>query len=282
MHLPNTFLILISLIASFALADISISSPGAGKTFSGTSGVATVDVEWIDDGSDPSLSKFDTYTFKLCTGPNTNIKCFATLAEESKADITDKSYTAAIQAAACADGLFYIQVTAVTGDGYTIHYTNRFTLEGMTGAQQASGKGASPDAVNSATGDAGATTALTINSKSFSITYTLQTGKTRFAPMQMQPGSKVTATTWSRRFPTSAVTYYTTKLKTPVVLSTITPGWSYTVESLINYATPALDPSVLGWYAASERVQSATSSSYASAKTSSSDNNKRRKRWDID
>ena len=84
--------------------------------------------------------------------------------------------------------------------------------------------------------------------------YTMQTGVSRFAPMQMQPQSAVTAQTWTRKFPTSSVSLYSTLRKSPDKLTTITPGWSYTLPSDYNYATPAPFPSDNGgWYNPKDR-----------------------------
>lgn len=257
------------------MADVSISSPGAGRSFSGTSGSVTIDLEWVDSGAVPLLDDVNTFTFLLCTGPNNNVNCFSQLAlEVPAADLLDNSYTATFLNTVCANGLFYIQITAVTTDGYTLHYTNRFTLNGMTGTRRLTGSGSPPQGQTLLQGGP---TIAPIDPRSWTLHYTQQTGSTRYAPMQTQPGTTVTATSWSRRFPTSAVTYYSTVRHSPNVYSTTTLPWTYTMESLINQATPAPNPSVLGWYPASERIQSASLSTYAD-----SDVQKKRKRWDID
>ena len=106
--------------------------------------------------------------------------------------------------------------------------------------------GAAPSDQISASGKASEDT-----SASFTIPYTLQSGLRRYAPMQMQPGTKVTATTWTRAFPTSAVTFYSTKGPKPNALVTTTPPWSYSYSSEVNWASVAPYPT--NWYPASQR-----------------------------
>ncbi|EMG50485.1 KRE9 Cell wall synthesis protein KRE9 [Candida maltosa Xu316] len=254
--------ILLSLLASFIttiLADVDITAPSSGDKYSGSSGSASVKISW-DDADDPdspkSLANVKAYTISLCTGPKPDgsIQCLETPLVNAQA-ITSKTTTVSISNTLVPNGFYYFQIYAqFTNGGNTIHYSPRFQLTGMggpTGTLDVTETGGVPGAQAS-----GFDTAITVNSGSFTVPYTLQTGKTRFAPMQMQPGTTVTATTWSMKFPTSAVTYYSTKAASPVVYSTITPGWSYTAESAVNYASVAPYPT--NWYAASERVSKAT------------------------
>ncbi|KAF5093502.1 hypothetical protein D0Z03_002383 [Geotrichum reessii] len=90
--------------------------------------------------------------------------------------------------------------------------------------------------------------------KSNTIPYLSQTGRIRYAPMQMQPGSKVThALTASRRFPTSSVTYFSDYTLRPYQVTTKTPKWSYSIAQGPNWA--ATLPSPTGYYAASEALK---------------------------
>ncbi|GMM33102.1 hypothetical protein DASC09_004270 [Saccharomycopsis crataegensis] len=242
------------LLINTSKADVSISTPASSKTFTVSGSTVSVDITWIDDGTSPSVSDVVSYTFVLCTGPSSEITAVQTIAESQT--ITSNSYTASIPASAGADGVYYIQIYAVYSNGHTIHYTRRFTLSGMTGTTEPSG--AITDSVPSAQADITTSTSTAVTatmdvSASFSVIYTLQTGIYRFAPMQMQPGSTVTASTWSRKFPTSAVTYYTSPSSAAYQESTLTPGWSYTKVSIINHAS-ALG-SATGGYAASKKVK---------------------------
>lgn len=227
----------------------------------------TIPIKWKDDAYLPSLDYVDSITFVLCTGPNSKIKPLNTIKAISMDDLDGDVYNAVFDSSVAADGLFYVQLYAAlkNADGSIIQYTPRVLLSGMTGSLAPSGEGQPPQ------GSVSLNNAVDI-SKSFTVPYTEQTGKTRYAPMQMQPDSTITATTWSRRFPTSAVSYFKSPMGTGSCSSTITPGWSYTMSSLVNMATPAPFPSVVGWYPASERLVSAT--------LNGNHQHQRRKRWD--
>lgn len=234
-----------------------IDTPDGTEEYSVVGGEVSIPVTWEDDGDDPSDDDITTYTFVLCTGENDAIHALATIKTVSNSSISDSTYNAVFESSVAAEGSFFIQIYSVLSNGgYMIRYSDRFNITGMTGTYKTSGSGSPPDGETNSDDDSASNRGDT--SKSFTIPYTLQTGKTRYAPMQMQPNTEVTVSTWSRRFPSSDVTYYSTLHSEPVVLSTITPGWSYTMSSFFNYATPAPFPSVVGYYAASERLVSAT------------------------
>lgn len=201
-----------------------------------------------------------TYTILLCYGAEDGtgtIKCLDDDPILKAQKVSGTSYKALIDASMVPNGYYYFQVyAAYPQQGYSIHYTERFQLKGMSGPStiKATATGDTPGPQVSIEGVDGAGGA--VNSKSFSITYTLQTGKTRYAPMQMQPGSTITHSKYSTRYPTSAVTYYSTKAKSPVVYSTITPGWSYSRKSYTNLATAQSFET--SHYAASDKVKQAT------------------------
>lgn len=259
-------LLYILFLLGLVFADVEITSPSSGDSFSGSSGTATFDIKWkdnSDDGDSLSLANVQKYTISLCTGPNGNIDCIRTLV--NKQAIPGKEYSASISQTSVPNGYYYLQFYTDFGKlGTTINYSDRFKLTGMSGST------ATVSGAVTVTGDppAGQTSVATaaINSKSFSITYTLQTGRTKFAPMQLQPGSTITHSTWSRRFPTSSYTVYTSISPSPNAYSTITPGWSYTPVSATNTASSADYPTY--FYAASSRVSKATLSTAS-----------KRKRW---
>lgn len=268
--------VLVTLLAFFSkvIADVSISKPTSGQTFAASGGTVTVPLSWIESQSTPQLSQIEQYRFTICTGPNSNINGIDTLDKVSASDITDNSYNLQIPASIGTNGNYFVQIYAVTKDGgYTIHYTYRFALTGMTGTLAATGSDVNPPSAEVNVANAGVTTTMSPEelSKSFAVYYTSQTGKTRYAPMQTQPGSSVSATTWTRRYPTSAVTYYSTVKNSLDQVSTITPGWSYTISSAINWATPAPFPSANGgWYNPSSKVTPASLSSLSSSQAASS------------
>lgn len=260
MKFPSVLVLLVALIVQ-VIADVSITAPASGKSYSASSGSVTVTVKWVDDtdddSDDTSLSKVTKYAIVLCTGSNSQIKSVKTLTTDLSKD--ELEYAAVIDDSYGPDGDYFIQVYATFSEGYTIHYTNRFELTGMSGsasdftfsASYFSVTGDSPSAQTDIGGGA-----TSINSASFSVPYTEQTGRTRYAPMQTQPGSSISYTMYSTRLATSAYTPYTSISPSPDVWSTITPGWSYTVTSVYNTASVAAYPTY--YYPASSRVQLAT------------------------
>lgn len=242
---------------SYVNAIIVVTGPDMGTTFKVSDDEVVIPVSWQDDGSSPGLDKISSFKFTLCTGPNGAIQALQQIAEIKASQLPVTAYNAIFDADLASDGLFYVQIYCqLSNGGYLIRYTDRFQLSGMTGSYAPSGSGTAPGGETHEEDNAEEDAADT--SASFLLPYTAQTGTKRFAPMQMQPGTEITVTTWSRRFPSSAVTYYSTFRPSPDVLSTVTPGWSYTMSSFFNYATPAPFPSIVGWYPAKSRLASAS------------------------
>lgn len=264
--MQRSFIFLLLAFICGVLGDVAITSPSAGASFSGSSGKVSVTVEWVDDDSqgDYSLSNVDWFSFVLCTGPDKDIDGFYTIA--TKQTLKSNSYDATFSSSITGDGYYFIQVYAMFKDGSTtMHYTSRFHLTGMTGstatlsaAPTETGTGPGPN-TNYANGGTSS-----INSASFSVTYTKQTGSVRYAPMQTQPGSSISYTTWSLRHATSAYTPYTSASPSPNVDTTITAGWSYTVTSTYNWAPTQSSPT--GWYEPGSKVTQASLSSAAKKK----------------
>lgn len=70
---------------------------------------------------------------------------------------------------------------------------------------------------------------------SYEIPYTLQTGPTRYAPMQPIPGTKITATAASMLHPTSSVVLATTYLPSATQYqTTVTQSQTFSVSSIEN------------------------------------------------
>lgn len=257
---------------TLASADVAIMRPSKDSNFIVSGSSVTVEVVWIESSSDPMLSDIESYKFKICTGPNSNINGIKILADVKASDITDYTYDVVIPSSLGADGSYYIQISAATSNGgYSIHYTNRFTLSGMSGTLKPSGGSELGLPAPEVHLDSAATSTLDPAelSSSFALPYTLQTGLTRYAPMQTQPGSKVTASTWTRRFPSSSVTYFTTVSSSPEQKSTVTPGWDYTISSAANFASPAPFPSDNGgWYDPKSKLSRATKRATLTSHTS--------------
>lgn len=236
--------------ACLVFGDISITSPAAGATFTSSS---TITIEIADTAASPSFAQIAAVTVLLCTGPNADINCFYTgIKGETLAALgTSIPFPITPAKALASNGLFYFQIysTTTTG-GDTIHYSERFSLTGMTGTLQATSGGdeTPPNPVVNLNLNINPLTANTVP-------YTLQTGLTKYAPMQQQPVSKVTLPlSASRRHPTSAVSYFTTYSQQPIQITTITPSITYSISQYVNYAAVAPNPTVAGYYAASEAL----------------------------
>ncbi|CAN6671861.1 cell wall synthesis protein Kre9p [Trichomonascus vanleenenianus] len=217
------------------------------SSFSASQGIT---VKWTLDSNDPTTSQLQNPTLSLCTGPNSNIYCFKTPLQ-SGFTLTAKSLVASLAELSTegASGSYYLQFYAglATG-GHSIHYSDRFTLTGMTGSKQpSSGGDTTPPPDDVETGG---------NPSSLAgVPYTAQTGNTRLAPMQTQPGTTVTRPLKvTRRNPTSAVTYYSTpRMAAAQQQTTLTPSWSYTFSAATNYASARPTPTL--YYAASQALK---------------------------
>lgn len=234
------------LLLQLVRGDVAVVSPNFDTSYDASSGSVEVEIDWLYTPNEPVQEDFTQFTFSLCSGPNYNIEAFLTLGTSK--DVNSLKYTAQISNTIGSNGYYYIQIFAQTKDGYTIHYSPRFQLTGMSGAKLADTTlytmAPSPE-TRITTGDVGAT----IDSRSFTVPYTKQTGLVKYAPMQTQPPTKITASTWTRIHETSAVSYFTTDSKQPEQHTTLTPGWSYYISSDANYASPAPMPSNNGgWY----------------------------------
>lgn len=262
--LSHIFLLIFLQICQFVRADMDVVEPTANSAFSPSSGTVSITLEMTDDGDYPTLTDYALFKILLCSGANDDVDCFytienslspASLSKTTSDGTTYYSYDVSFASTVVGSGQFFLQVFCmVDSNDYTLHYSPRFSLSSMRGTvttyTYSGDSQPSPQYVLPA--EAAATS---INSASFSITYTLQTGRSRFAPMQMQPNTTVTRTAWTTKYPTSAVTYYSTFPTTAQQKTTITPGWSYTFISAVNYATPAPCPTDNGgWYEPSRRL----------------------------
>jgi hypothetical protein len=128
------------------------------------------------------------------------------------------------------------------GGGQVINYSDRFTLSAMTGtfapdilaAIQASpgtkgpvGGAAAPPPPPPAAG-------APPGGDAFAVPYNLQTGLTRYAPMQPLPPKTITATNTSPLWPTSSVPVAVTFLPIPTIQTTITQPLTYAFTSHAN------------------------------------------------
>jgi len=123
-----------------------------------------------------------------------------------------------------------------------INYSDRFSLSGMTGSFPPNIK----TGIKGVTGTGGPATQNNINPNAaavpaagkaggpYAVTYTAQTGLTKYAPMQGKPGTKITANKPTPQYPTSSVKIAKTFLPTPSQVTTMTVSATYSVSSREN------------------------------------------------
>lgn len=133
--------------------------------------------------------------------------------------------------------------SVATAGGTLTLYSPRFTLTSMTGTFSPAMEAANEDGEGQPTLEEEDKTVAPPRPNAPAndeevVTYTRQTGKTRFAPMQTQPGKRITAKETKRQYPTSTYTVFTTRGPKPNVETTVTRPWNYKVVSLENTAAP--------------------------------------------
>lgn len=135
---------------------------------------------------------------------------------------------------------FLKMISVSTEGGQVINYSDRFTLTGMTGTFPAN----VITGLASVTGTAGPATDNQVSNGNpaasaaaggaFTVAYHLQTGLTKYAPMQPVPPTKITAKKPTPLNPTSAYTIATTYMPRASVLTTLTASQTFSVSSMEN------------------------------------------------
>lgn len=149
----------------------------------------------------------------------------------------------------------FLRIVSKTKDGETVtNYSPRFTISGMTGSFPALVKEALAEAPITDTdtpviniagdetelkkrqggapiGAGAAATATAAADGSYDMEYTLQTGETKYAPMQRVPSSKITKSKASMQYPTSSYSPYSTYASMPKQKITVTQSGTFTTSS---------------------------------------------------
>ncbi|KAK9389010.1 hypothetical protein V1515DRAFT_596807 [Lipomyces mesembrius] len=238
----SAVVLFLSTLMPRVFADVEFLTPKAGVSYSAAN---TLAVTWQDSGSVPTFADLSTATLKLCGNTDSSaFNCFFFLFQVQALSGFSGTYTANIPVAVAANGQYFLQMTSIiTTGGYVINYSDRFNLTGMTGTTEYV-------YIDSTAGPVRqydpATTPTASNP--FTVPYQDQAGwATKYAPMQPQPGTTVTASTARRQYPTSAISaIFTTNTMQPYALTTSTMGWTYPWTSVINEASPQPDPSANG------------------------------------
>ncbi|CAA9961771.1 hypothetical protein PTMSG1_05148 [Pyrenophora teres f. maculata] len=242
---------LVAALSPLVHAGIQFTSPAAGAQL--TAGTA-ITVQWTEGGTGPKLSELQSYQLQLVVGGNKGEEQFVA------ATITPSGlFTAGNQASGRIDttvsedlktaNAYFIKMVAVakTG-GQFITYSDRFSYSGMTGknilspvvkdaaiaVKDTKGPATEDD---TAKDDTAATD--TVNGDLYDVEYTMQTGLTRYAPMQPVPPTKITATNMKPLYPTSSVEIAKTRLPMPSQRTTLTASQTYSVSSMENTVAAA-------------------------------------------
>ncbi|KAK5133792.1 hypothetical protein LTR08_007221 [Meristemomyces frigidus] len=240
---------LLAALSPYALADVEFTSPAAGASVA----VGTISVAWKDSGVAPALSTFTSYTLTLIVGGNDATTQLPLTAIEAAGLFTTGNTASGTVAAGLAgptvNGYFLKMVSTSSDGGTVINYSSRFSMPGMTGTTPAAnadavtaldGATAGPDTVNDVSN--AATTAGTAAGGDYAIPYNLQTGLTKYAPMQPVPPTKITQKSFTPLYPTSAVSIATTWLPIASMVTTMTLSQTFSVSSMENTATPVSNP----------------------------------------
>ncbi|KAI9756310.1 MAG: hypothetical protein M4579_003902 [Chaenotheca gracillima] len=254
MLLPRSLLCFLAVIIPFASADVQFTSPAAGASVAGGN---TVTVQWKDSGDTPKLAQLQSYQLFLMSGSNDEPYQLASITDQgqfSKGNKASGTIQIGVGASTPKNAYFLKMISVATQGGTVINYSDRFSLTGMTGTFP-------PDVVKSLKGVTGTTGPKTSNQVSnnqnqqqgangqapsaagpYGVPYTLQTGLTRYAPMQPKPGTKITAKQATPLWPTSSVSYAKTFLPLPSIQTTFTQSATWSVKSRENTAAAAAKP----------------------------------------
>ncbi|KAF9693943.1 hypothetical protein EKO04_007763 [Ascochyta lentis] len=238
-------------LAPLVSAGIKFTSPAAGAKL--TAGTA-IEIEWEEGGSGPSISDLTTYQVILVGGGQkpeqqqvvkvlTTAGNFALGGNKASAMVET-----GLPGASTPANAYFIKMVAVAKTGGELTtYSDRFSYSGMTGAWGSDvQKGLDdldgtdgPATVDATTGAADGAPGA---DGDYDVAYTMQTGPTRYAPMQPVPPTKVTAKNTKPLYPASSVKTATTFLPIPSIQTTITQSQTFSVSSVENTVAAAPHP----------------------------------------
>ncbi|KAI6791722.1 hypothetical protein KC363_g8341 [Hortaea werneckii] len=235
-------------LAPFALADVQFTKPAAGSTQS----VGSLSIAWKESGDNTPIDDLQSYQIFLMYGGNTPDTMLQLAAVVTQGDFSTGNQAEGTITAGLADSTknayFLKMISVATEGGQVINYSNRFSISGMTGTAAATYKDAvpggtdGPDGEDNAANNADSGAATSAMGTGDGVPYPLQTGLTKYAPMQPIPPTKITKKQYSPLYPTSAVTIATTWLPNPTIVTTVTASQTFSVSSMENTAAPASNP----------------------------------------
>ncbi|EGP87207.1 unnamed protein product [Zymoseptoria tritici ST99CH_1A5] len=233
----------------FVLADVKFTSPKAGSDV--TPGSFTV--SWTDGSDSPSIDDLSTYTLQLMVGGNEEGNALPLIALASQGTFSTGSTvkgTVAVNVAGPTKNGYYLKMTSTAKSGGTIiNYSDRFNIPTMTGntpptyakAADAVDGTDGPPTQNNIANDVAAAAPPAADGP-FAVPYALQTGLTRYAPMQGVPPTKISAKNYTPLHPTSSYKVATAFLPTATVQKTVTQSQTFSVSSRENTVAPQSNP----------------------------------------
>ncbi|KAH6668804.1 hypothetical protein B0J14DRAFT_599350 [Halenospora varia] len=247
MRLSGALLALLG-TAPFSVAIPIISSPAQGASVPG--GTAFT-VSWTDDGTAPAVADLTSFTLQLTAGTSTtNAVVWAAALTTFAASPAGLAVTIPLTASGSSPSAYYwTMISTATAGGTVTTYSNRFSLTGMTGVFPAAviavlpvsgATAAVPANVNAVAGQAAAPG--TAAAGAWGTPYNLQTGLTKYAPMQPVPPTAITATNTAPLWPTSSVAFASTFMPIPSIVTTLTQVNTFSVSSHANTAAAASSP----------------------------------------
>ncbi|AMD20350.1 HDL394Wp [Eremothecium sinecaudum] len=242
------WLLLIGLVRS-VLGDVSIVEPGYLDKFSGASGSVKMAVRWKNDNFIyPYADQINFYNVTLCRGTKYGVECrpekLAQNVDARKLPEKDGLFSVdvAIDGNVIGDGFFTIQLASSAGlMGYTIVYSKPFQLTDMKGSWDWKGEyNPYPVEEYQITADLQGRP-RTYGAEYAKTAYRFQTGLTRFPPLQTQPPTKKTATTWVAANPSTSVSYFKTPINSIIQETTMSMSGPF-ITQVVNHVPPPSFP----------------------------------------
>lgn len=124
---------LLAIILPCVHGDVEFTSPAAGANVE----VGTIDVQWQDSGTDPSILDLTAYTLSLMVGGNQNKTMRPIATFQSGGVFADGNTASGTIPAGIAGGVqngFFFKIESASRFGGTVvNYSSRFSINGLTG-----------------------------------------------------------------------------------------------------------------------------------------------------
>lgn len=229
-------------VIPYIFADVKFITPEAGATIEAGS---TLTIEWEESDESPPLDALLSYQLFLCAGGNEDgsyIPLKTLVPTGSFSDGNTASATVEVGLGESIENAYFLKIISAAQGGSVINYSPRFSFSGMTGTfppdvttglETVDGTDGPATENNIESNQRGAQNAAGADGD-YDVTYTMQTGVIRYAPMPGLPPTKITAQNPKPLYPTSAVQFAAEALPTPSQKTTMTQSVTYSVVSKEN------------------------------------------------